>query len=63
MGRVRQGTPQKVAVVLDYANAIHVHGALKKYGRRYLLRYHAGATLWPAALAVLKLFIIMQPVR
>lgn len=54
--------PKKVAVVLEYDNALHVHGALAKYGRHYLLRYHAGTALWAGALAALTLFVIMQPV-
>ncbi|WNL38290.1 hypothetical protein RN346_13420 [Halomonas sp. PAMB 3232] len=33
-----------------------------KYGRHYLLRYHAGTALWATALAALTLFVIMQPV-
>ncbi|WP_447957284.1 hypothetical protein [Vreelandella sp. EE7] len=53
--------PRKVAVVLEYGKAIQLHAALEKYGRHYLLRYHATVTAVIIALVALSLLILIQP--
>ncbi|WP_252106391.1 MULTISPECIES: hypothetical protein [unclassified Halomonas] len=53
--------PRQVGVVLEYEKAIHIHGALAQYGRRYLLRYRARLTAVVTFIVALSLFILIQP--
>ncbi|WP_018718211.1 hypothetical protein [Arhodomonas aquaeolei] len=53
--------PSGIAVVLNYRQAVNIHGVLDKYGRNYLLGYQLRWAIGAGLFVALTFFLLMQP--